>query len=105
MYTAVVPKLIPFKRDKFGPAKQRAVNLAAWRTHVHALLDADRCTFFLHNPFNGSLVTFVDEFDLDGVELGLDTPPAEPGGFAVQCANELRCLLYTSPSPRDAHES
>ena len=72
-----------------------------------ALLDRALCANRCAAPFLICLTSFPDV-------LALDSPPAKVGRVAripdayfglVSKAGPRACLLYTSPSPRDAHES
>ena len=50
LFTGLLPQIVPAVKSPPSPlAKQRAENLAGWRSKIQTLLHSDRCTIFLYS--------------------------------------------------------
>ena len=70
-------------------------------------VDSDKATLGLPSEAAGTIEVLVEEGEtvqVGDVVAKIDTSAVAPAPKEVE-AESAPCLLYTSPSPRDAHES
>ena len=80
----------------------------SFRLHFHAALTiqgaVESCQL---GPCNGAVIAHKQFMQLAPAETELDTDQSERGANLTEAVDycAVTCLLYTSPSPRDAHRS